>query len=226
MSTSTTSVKTSQWATGERVPLIRRRNPPITKRCFDVVASVLLIVLLFPVLFLVTVYIKVVSPGSAMFIQERPGHGGKKFRIFKFRTMKNRKVKRDQSHREYVASLAKSNGELKKPDMVSEMIPGGALLRKLSLDELPQLFNILRGEMSLVGPRPDLLELNDYDGWHLRRFEVLPGLTGLWQISRKNDLTFNEMIELDLQYVDTQSFWLDLRIVITTAVQQLALKNS
>lgn len=225
---SSSSTLSSKWSTGpeKAIPLIRKKAPPTDKRIFDFVVAMMLIVICSPLLLAITVYIKLVSPGSPVFIQPRPGHGGKKFRMFKFRTMHTKKQGRDQSHRQYVADLARSNAELKKPKLDAEFIPGGSLLRRLSLDELPQLFNIIRGEMSLVGPRPDLLELEDYLPWQLKRFEVLPGLTGLWQTSDKNNLTFNEMIELDLEYVNTRSLWLDVQIVFKTALQQLKLKNS
>ena len=147
-----------------------------------------------------------------MYIQPRLGFGGEKFRILKFRTMHDRQQFRDEVHREYVAQLAGGDQVLKKPDIKSELIPGGSLIRKMSIDELPQLWNVVKGEMSLVGPRPDLLQLEDYTPEQLRRFEVLPGITGLWQVNNKNETTFNEMIQLDIEYVDTATLLLDLRI--------------
>lgn len=105
---------------------------------------------------------------------------------------------------------------LSKPNFAGQFIPGGKFFRSWSIDELPQLINVLRGEMSLVGPRPDVLAWYDYDEWQLRRFETLPGLTGLWQVSGKNRLTFHRMIELDIQYVDSRSIGLDLWILLKT----------
>ena len=109
-----------------------------------------------------------------------------------------------------------SDGPILKPWYRNELIPGGRLLRKLSLDELPQLFNVLRGNMSLVGPRPDLLQLEDYRPYQARRFEVMPGMTGLWQVSGKNSLSFDQMIALDLDYIDRMSVWMDLVILFRT----------
>lgn len=188
-----------------------------TKRFFDLAIAGALLVVLFPFLFAVALYIKVVSKGPALYIQPRVGFGGEKFRIYKFRTMHDRGDKRDSQHREYIADLAAGNKILEKPDIKRELIPGGGLLRSLSIDELPQLWNVLKGEMSLVGPRPDLLDVSDYTQEQLRRFEVLPGITGLWQVNDKNDLTFDDMISLDIEYVDTQTLFLDLKIIFHTA---------
>ena len=140
--------------------------------------------------------------------------------------MHDRKQVRDDTHREYVSKLAANNEVLEKPDIKNELIFCGGLLRALSLDELPQLWNVLKGEMSLVGPRPDLLELEDYAPEQLRRFEVLPGITGLWQVNEKNALTFTDMIELDIEYVETRTFLLDLRILAGTAFTMIKLSNS
>jgi lipopolysaccharide/colanic/teichoic acid biosynthesis glycosyltransferase len=126
------------------------------------------------------------------------------------------KVSRDASHREYVANRSLVNEPLSKPDFKSELIRGGELIRKLSIDELPQIFNVLIGNMSLVGPRPDLLKLEDYEHWQTRRFEVMPGMTGLWQVSGKNSLSFDQMIGLDIEYVDTMSLKQDLKIIART----------
>jgi lipopolysaccharide/colanic/teichoic acid biosynthesis glycosyltransferase len=134
--------------------------------------------------------------------------------MWKFRTMK---VETDPlKHARHVASLARSAAPLKKLDTPAQLIPGGALIRAMGLDELPQLFNVLRGEMSLVGPRPDVLELDEYTPQQRRRFEVVPGITGLWQVSGKNQLTFDEMLRLDATYVERRSFWLDLLILAKT----------
>jgi lipopolysaccharide/colanic/teichoic acid biosynthesis glycosyltransferase len=112
--------------------------------------------------------------------------------------------------------MAQDDGQLKKLDTSTELIPLGKWLRCTALDELPQLFNVLKGEMSLVGPRPDVLPIEDYQDWQQVRFDVLPGLTGLWQVSGKNQTTFNEMNELDALYIEKRSFWLDLKIVFWT----------
>ncbi len=207
-------------------PRIIKRKTSRSKRLFDIALSVCLLALLCPLMVLVALYIKAVSKGPFLYIQPRLGCGGEMFRILKFRTMHDRKQSRDEIHRDYVASLAKDDQVLKKPDIKNELIVGGGLLRALSIDELPQLWNVIRGDMSLVGPRPDLLQIEDYTPEQLRRFEVLPGITGLWQINEKNDLTFNDMIELDIQYVDSQTLLMDLKILFGTAFELLKFSNS
>ena len=151
------------------------------------------------------------------------GHGGKRFICWKFRTMK---VDADGSvHRDYVRNLIKSgasNGSEKpmvKLDSSDDLriIPLGRLLRQSGLDELPQLINVLRGEMSLVGPRPCIVyEAQDYLPWHRERFDAVPGLTGLWQVGGKNKTTFTEMMRLDVAYEKQKSFWLDVKILLRT----------
>ena len=123
-----------------------------------------------------------------------------------------------QKHRQYVSELARAGGSLEKPKMESQLIWLGKFYRSTAIDELPQLLNVLRGEMSLVGPRPDVLALNDYDAWQQNRFAVLPGLTGLWQVSGKNKLTFDQMIQLDLDYVQRQSLLLDISVLLRTPI--------
>ena len=205
---------------------ISTKNLTRRKRTLDVGLSLALLVTLSPLLVATAIYIKLVSKGTALYIQPRLGFGGEKFRILKFRTMHDRQQFRDEVHREYVAQLAGGDQVLKKPDIKSELIPGGSLIRKMSIDELPQLWNVVKGEMSLVGPRPDLLQLEDYTPEQLRRFEVLPGITGLWQVNNKNETTFNEMIQLDIEYVDTATLLLDLRILMATGFQMLKPSNS
>ncbi len=174
----------------------------------------MLLVAALPLLVMIAIYIKWVSRGPVLFIQERIGAGARRFRMFKFRTM--HEVQPSQTHRAYIASLIHSDAPAHKPDYSSRLIRGGATLRGLSLDELPQLFNVLLGDMSLIGPRPEVLQLEDYEAWQLRRFEVLPGISGLWQVSGKNRLTFDQMIRLDIQYVDELSLALDMKIAFKT----------
>ena len=208
------------------LPSIKTKRPSPSKRSADLLGAGVLLFFLAPLLAVVAVYIKMVSKGPVLFIQKRAGLGGKDFRILKFRTMHDRGQCRDRAHREYVADLAAGNKVLAKPNIKSELIPGGKLLRSLSIDELPQLWNVLRGDMSLVGPRPDLLGLTDYEPQQLRRFEVLPGITGLWQINEKNELTFNDMIKLDIEYVDSRSLLLDFKILFWTAFSVVKVTNS
>jgi lipopolysaccharide/colanic/teichoic acid biosynthesis glycosyltransferase len=195
---------------------IGKRSTPFWKRTLDIVLVLISLPVLTPLLVLVAGYIRMVSAGPIFFVQSRVGHGGEDFRIFKFRTMEVPKVSRDASHREYVANRSQVNEPLSKPDFKNELIRGGELIRKLSIDELPQIFNVLIGNMSLVGPRPDLLKLDDYEHGQTRRFEVLPGMTGLWQVSGKNSLSFDQMIDLDIEYVDTMSLKQDLKIIART----------
>ncbi|GAB5404003.1 MAG: hypothetical protein Aurels2KO_22340 [Aureliella sp.] len=195
-------------------PTVVFRPPPPWKRAVDVVGSVFLLVVLLPVWAAIALYIRIVSRGPVVFCQERIGAGAQPFVIKKFRTMAVADTTRQ--HREYIASLTTSDKPTTKPTDDRVFIPGGKLLRSLSLDELPQLLNVLAGDMSLVGPRPEVLLIEDYEPWQLRRFEVLPGISGLWQVSGKNSLTFKQMIELDIRYVDSLSPILDLKIILKT----------
>lgn len=170
-----------------------------------------------PLMLAIALYIRLVSSGPVLFKQSRVGYGGDRFLIYKFRTLRVADTCRDAGHRELLASYSGCDGAMKKPDYQKELIPGGGILRKLSIDELPQLLNIWQGTMSLVGPRPDVLHLEDYEKDHLRRFEVLPGITGLWQVSGKNRLSFQRMVELDIEYVDSRSLKHDLLILAKTA---------
>ena len=190
---------------------------PRWKRALDIIFILLLLPLLLPLMLLVALIIRMVSAGPILFQQERVGYMGKKFMCFKFRTMYV--GAESASHQGYLNQLMESNVPMKKLDAQgdSRIIPFGLLLRSTGLDELPQLINILRGEMSLVGPRPCLpYESEKYLPWQRERFCAAPGLTGLWQVSGKNKTTFAEMIQLDIQYARTKSFWLDSKIIFKT----------
>ena len=171
----------------------------------------------FPLFVLLAAYIRVVSPGPILFRQDRVGHGGRLFTFLKFRTMH---VDNDESsHREHLKKLIHSETAMVKLDAADDprIIPGGKILRRACVDELPQLFNVLKGEMSLVGPRPCLpYEAQEYQRWHAHRFDVLPGMTGLWQVSGKNNLSFQKMIRLDIAYSTSMSLGNDLRILLLT----------
>ena len=160
--------------------------------------------------------IKIVSPGPVFFQQERVGYRGRRFMCFKFRTMQVNSS--TALHQEHLEDLMASNRPMSKLDMQDpRVIPGGIWLRALGLDELPQLINVFRGDMSLVGPRPCVgYEYEKYLPRHRGRCATLPGLTGLWQVNDKNNTTFEEMIELDLKYVRTQSLGLDISILLRT----------
>ena len=190
---------------------------PGWKRCADIAGASIILVLLSPVLVLLAAYIKIVSPGGVIFSQTRVGRGGKPFTFFKFRTMQENND--PGAHRQYLKTLIKSAEPMEKLDCGrdSRIILGGRLVRKACLDELPQLINVLRGEMSLVGPRPCIpYEAAEYLRWHTHRFDILPGMTGLWQVSGKNKLTFEQMIRLDIEYARHLSPLQDLRILLLT----------
>lgn len=195
------------------------------KRTLDIAVSLVAIVILAPLLAATCLLVRWSSPGPALFRQERLGRGGRPFTMLKLRTM--RCDTGDDIHRDYVTSLAAGgqgpgtgSGGLAKLEADPRVTPPGALLRRTSLDELPQLFNVLTGKMSLVGPRPVLQW--EAELWPLtrpaysRRFEVKPGLTGLWQVSGRGRLGVDEWIELDADYVRRRGFGLDLLILLRT----------
>jgi exopolysaccharide production protein ExoY len=157
------------------------------------------------------------SRGPLFFRQRRVGYKGREFTCFKFRTM--RVDAETGTHQDHFRNLMNTEVPMTKLDARNDprLIPFGSLLRSSGLDELPQLINVLRGEMSLVGPRPCIpYEYEHYQPWQRQRFDAVPGLTGLWQVSGKNRTTFNEMIRLDIQYSQRSSLWLDLQIILKT----------
>lgn len=193
------------------------RQFPRWKRLFDLVCVGASISIWSVVMLLVMAWIRMVSPGPVFYYQERVGYRGKRFTIYKFRSMKVDTA--TNMHELYIQQLVPADRPMTKLDAFGDprLIPGGRVLRMLGLDELPQIFNVLRGEMSLVGPRPCTLhEFELYQGVQMERFNALPGLTGYWQVNGKNKTTFNKMVELDIFYVRNMSFWLDLLIVVKT----------
>ena len=190
---------------------------PSWKRALDVACVIVTSVFWAPAWLMIWMFIKIVSPGAALFKQERIGHMGKRFRCLKFRTMA---VNADTGvHQSHMNRLMTSNQPMKKLDGAGDkrLIRGGLWLRALGADELPQLINVLRGEMSLVGPRPCVAyEYEMFLPRHRQRCETLPGLTGLWQVKGKNRTTFEKMMELDLAYVERKSLFLDLTIMAGT----------
>jgi lipopolysaccharide/colanic/teichoic acid biosynthesis glycosyltransferase len=200
----------------------------VSKRIIDIVGSAFLLLLLLPLFILIALAIKCTSKGPVLFAQQRIGQYGGPFTFLKFRSMR---VNNDHSvHREYVTKLiageavkhaiagAREDDRVYKLTRDSRITPLGMLLRRSSVDELPQLINVLRGDMSLVGPRPAIpYEVAAYQTWHRRRvLEVKPGITGLWQVNGRSKLTFDEMVRLDLRYAKTWSPWLDLKIIWQT----------
>lgn len=208
----------------------QRDSKRFYKRVIDVSGSIAAFIMLFPLFLLIAIIIKVTSEGPIFFRQERIGQFGRKFTFLKFRTMhanNNPKI-----HQEYIKKFiseqksyeANGNGDNGSKEGVYKIkddprvTPIGKLLRKTSLDELPQFINVLKGEMSLVGPRPPVAyEVDMYDLWHRRRImEVQPGITGLWQTKGRSSTTFNEMVRLDIRYIKERSLWLDIKLIILT----------
>jgi len=184
------------------------------KRGFDILISSALCLLLLPLFLVIALGIKITSSGPVLFRQSRIGLGKRRFKMYKFRTMV---VDAEQQLRK-LEHLNEASGPVFKLKNDPRITPFGKFLRKTSLDELPQLINVLKGEMSLVGPRP--LPLRDYEGfnedWQRRRFSVRPGLTCLWQVAGRSSIPFEKWMQLDLQYIDRWSFWLDLQILMRT----------
>lgn len=212
------------------VPTLAVRESPMrgaalaVKRLIDIVVSALLLIVFSPLFVAIAALVKVLSPGPILFRQMRAGQHGRAFEFYKFRTM--RADTDDRLHREYAGNFIngkadEAEGSDGKPVFKMRNDPRvtgiGKVLRRTSLDELPQLVNILRGEMSLVGPRPPILyELSHYKEWHKRRLEAKPGLTGLWQVSGRSSVPFNEMVLMDLYYIDNWSLWFDFEILLRT----------
>jgi exopolysaccharide biosynthesis polyprenyl glycosylphosphotransferase len=191
------------------------RSVRALKRTVDIVASGLGLLVLSPLLVAVAIVIKLDSPGPVFFRQARQGRGGREFRIWKFRTM----VSDAEDKRFDLAHLndMESAGPLFKIKDDPRITRVGRFLRKSSIDELPQLFNVLRGEMSLVGPRPFVVhESQQITGWAGRRLETTPGITGLWQVLGRNDIPYEEMVKLDYIYVTNWSLWWDVKILCQT----------
>jgi lipopolysaccharide/colanic/teichoic acid biosynthesis glycosyltransferase len=193
------------------------RGLPRWKRVLDVAAIIMALLLLLPLALVIGIIIRMVSSGPILFKQERVGYRGRRFMCLKFRTMFC--GVETTIHQGHLQQLMDSNVPMTKMDSTgdSRIIPFGRLLRSSGLDELPQLVNVLRGEMSLVGPRPCLAyEAAKYLPWQMERFNAVPGLTGLWQVSGKNRTTFTRMVQLDIEYARTKSLPLDLKIMFKT----------
>lgn len=196
------------------------------KRVLDIVGSTMGLIFFSPFFLTIGLAIKLNSPGPIIFKQMRLGKNGEKFKLYKFRSMYENAD--DLVHREYITNLIGGNldkinqGDGEKPIFkmqADERITSvGKIIRKLSLDELPQFMNVLRGEISLVGPRPPIpYEIEKYEPWHLRRIlEMKPGITGLWQVGGRNTTTFNDMVRMDLRYIKNWTFRLDLKILMKT----------
>jgi lipopolysaccharide/colanic/teichoic acid biosynthesis glycosyltransferase len=204
-----------------------RREYQIAKRVMDVVLCLLAMPLVLPLLAICALAIHLDSPGPVLFVQERIGKGGRRFRMYKFRTMQHNLD--DSDHRAFLKAFVNGrisddeNGRaLYKPVQASQVTRVGRILRKTSLDELPQLINVLKGEMSLVGPRPNVLwEFEEYKGWHNERLEVLPGITGLAQVRGRSGINFDSIVKYDIEYIERQSLALDFKIMWWTLLSVL-----
>ena len=206
------------------------------KRGMDILGSLVGLILFSPLMLATGIAIKMTSPGPIIFKQSRIGRKGLRFQFYKFRSMYWNVD--DQTHREYITNLIK--GDLDKINQGGKETPlfkmksdprvtrVGKIIRRTSIDELPQFFNVLKGEMSLVGPRPPLpYEIEKYEPWHLRRIlDAKPGVTGLWQVEGRSTTSFDDMVRLDLRYIQNWSLWLDLRILLKTARAVLSSKGA
>ncbi|HEY8646464.1 MAG TPA: exopolysaccharide biosynthesis polyprenyl glycosylphosphotransferase [Gaiellaceae bacterium] len=212
-------IERGEYVPGQGVPLFELR-PPIfagadwaTKRVFDTVVGVLIVVVGLPVWLVIAGAIKLSSRGPVLYADSRAGLGERPFRMLKFRTM----VDGADRRKDELESANEAGGALFKIRDDPRVTPVGRFLRRLSLDEVPNVLNVLRGEMSLVGPRP--LPLRDFDRlepWHRKRYNVLPGMTGLWQVAGRSDLTFDDLVRLDFYYLENWSIWLDVTILFKT----------
>jgi exopolysaccharide production protein ExoY len=218
-----TSDQVRQLVFKESVSMIAIDRVPGWKRFIDLTAIFVSLPIWLSVFFAIALWIKLVSRGPLFFFQERLGYQRKPFTIFKFRTMEvNVETKTHEQHLEH---LIQADCPMTKLDVSGDprIIFGGRIIRALGLDELPQLFNVLRQEMSLVGPRPCTpKEALLYKDWQQERFNSLPGLTGYWQVNGKNKTTFSQMVEMDIYYTRNASFWLDVVILIRTLPAVLA----
>jgi exopolysaccharide biosynthesis polyprenyl glycosylphosphotransferase len=207
---------------------LSKRSAQSIKRIMDIIGSFLCIIIFLPFFIIISTCIKLTSKGPVFFRQERVGQFGKKFIFLKFRSMYSNND--PNIHKEYISKLIhenksydgrNDNTEAKPLYKIKDdprITPLGRLLRKTSLDEIPQFFNVLKGEMSLVGPRPPIpYEIDNYDIWHRRRvIEIKPGITGLWQVDGRSSTSFDDMVRLDIKYFQEWSLWLDIKILLKT----------
>jgi lipopolysaccharide/colanic/teichoic acid biosynthesis glycosyltransferase len=219
-----TATKSSGVTLAQVAPIERPATGPMACRLLDLTLTMVLVIVLLPILALIAVLIKLDSSGPVFYRQRRVGLGMSEFTMCKFRTMNE--ATSIAPHRDYVLGLIRiaasgapplADGtvyKLRDDDRVTRV---GRALRRFSLDELPQLWNVLRGEMSLVGPRPSIpYEVDSYPEEWCRRFSVLPGMTGLWQVRGRSQVSLSRMVELDLEYTERRSVWLNLRILART----------
>jgi exopolysaccharide biosynthesis polyprenyl glycosylphosphotransferase len=222
-------IERGEYVPGQGVPLFELRPPIfagaqwVAKRTFDVVVGTLIVVVGLPVWLLIALLVKLTSRGPVFYADPRVGLGQRQFRMLKFRTM----VRDADRFQEQLEQQNEATGALFKIRDDPRLTRVGRVLRRFSLDEVPNVLNVLAGQMSLVGPRP--LPLRDYERlepWHRRRYNVLPGLTGLWQVAGRSDLTFDDLVRLDFYYLENWSIWLDITILIKTPFAVVSRKGA
>ncbi|ASW42422.1 sugar transferase [Clostridium isatidis] len=195
----------------------------VFKRALDFLAALLGLILLSPIFLIVSILIKLESEGEVIFSQTRIGLNGKEFKMYKFRSM----VKNAEELKVKLAAQNEMSGPMFKMKDDPRVTKVGKFIRKTSIDELPQLINVLKGDMSLVGPRPSLpKEVEKFEPWMLQRLEVKPGLTCYWQVSGRNNIDFEDWMKLDLQYVEDRKFLLDLKLIFKTFFVLFGDKNA
>lgn len=222
--------QTETWAPATSAAA--RRYEGSAKRVLDLVVAVAIMLFFSPFFVVIALAIRLTSSGPIFYRQERIGRNGRPFQMLKFRTMYNGSS--TSAHKEHVQNLIINNISPKSLGKESlklnddpRITPVGKSLRRFGLDEMPQFINVLRGEMSLVGPRPPLAyEYELYTPHHQQRMTVLPGITGLWQVTAHNQVSFEEMVEIDLDYIHTMNLWLDLKIMALTPWEMLTAKGS
>jgi len=228
----------------------------LAKRCLDCALALLAIAVLAPVLLVTALLVRLTSRGPAIFLQERVGFGGRHFKMYKFRSMYinsddrlhqlayEQFLRGERTHGKVDGALLAARVQETEEQASTKITapakprrsgvprdpritPLGYLLRRTSIDELPQFFNVLRGEMSLVGPRPPIpYEVGLYQSWHLGRLDTLPGITGLWQVHGRSRVTFDQMVQMDLEYIQKQSFWYDVKLLLLTIPAVLSRKGA
>lgn len=195
----------------------------VIKRVIDVVCSFVGVLVLSPLFIIIAIIIKFTSKGPVFFSQKRVGRDGKEFKMYKFRSM----VVNAEELKEKLVAQNEMSGPMFKMKDDPRVTKVGKFIRKTSIDELPQLFNVLKGDMSLVGPRPSLpKEVAQFEDWMYRRLEVKPGLTCYWQVSGRNNIDFEDWMKLDIKYVDERSTWIDIRLIFKTVGVLFGDKNA
>jgi exopolysaccharide biosynthesis polyprenyl glycosylphosphotransferase len=222
-------IERGEYVPGQAVPLFELRPPIfagtqwVVKRSFDLVVGVIIVVVGLPLWLLLALLVKLTSRGPVFYADERIGLGEREFRMMKFRTM----IAGAADQQPALETANEASGALFKIRDDPRVTPIGRFLRRFSLDEVPNVINVLRGEMSLVGPRP--LPIRDHERleqWHRRRSNVLPGMTGLWQVAGRSDLSFDDLVRLDFYYLENWSIWLDITLLVKTPIAVFARKGA